>query len=262
MRSRATILLLLLLLAIPMRRGFAITATLSASQDTTIYQDHTSYSDGQGPDMYVGKTGTKASFFLRRGLIEFDLSSIPAGATITGASLSLTMTKSGPSSGTADPISLYQVLAPWGEAPPPGSNAPADGGAGVPAATNDATWTYRFFNTTQMWTTPGGDFDAVASATKNVSVYGGTPIGYTWAGAGLTGDVQEWVNNPSTNFGWIIRGDETKADDARRFESAESTLGGGIYRPKLTVNYTIPEPGSAALVFAGGVWLALRRRWK
>jgi hypothetical protein len=176
---------------------------------------------------------------------------------VTSVTLTLKLTLSPAGVSGTTPITLHQVLDSWGEG---ASSAPAAGGAGVIAKPGDATWNYRFYTTT-LWNTPGGDFDNAASSTANVgTVANGSASTVNWLGAGLQGDVQEWVNNPASNFGWILLGDETGIDNARRFASAENS--NVSLRPVLTVLYTVPEPGSAALVLAGGVWLARRRRWK
>lgn len=256
MRARVLIFLLLVWPGVFWRSARAATLVASAVEDTTLFDSQPTISDGQGPDMYVGKTGSKGTPPLRRGLIEFDLSAIPPGSTITGATLTLTMTLSGAKAGSADPISIYEVLAPWGEG---GSSAAAAGGLGAPAQTNDATWTTRYFGTSQVWTNAGGDFDPVASASRTVGqVASGSSISYNWVAAGLQGDVQEWVNNPASNFGWIVLGDETKDSSARRFATAENST--STWRPKLTVLYTVPEPATSALVFVAAGMLVVRRR--
>ena len=78
------------------------------------------------------------------------------------------------------------------------------GGAGAQAEAGDATWLHTFYNTS-FWTTPGGDFSPTLSATTTVSTVNTT---YTWSGSGLLADVQAWVSNPASNFGWVIRGNE------------------------------------------------------
>src|SRR5207247_649486 len=63
---------------------------LSPSKDNTLYQDPTgSLSNGAGPGFFVGAT---ASLNIRRAVVAFDIAaSIPAGATITAATLTLHM---------------------------------------------------------------------------------------------------------------------------------------------------------------------------
>ena len=90
---------------------------------------------------------------------------------------------------------------------------------------------------------PGGDFGDVASAS---AVVGGAGT-YTWGG--LADDVQGWVDNPGSNFGWIVIGDESTLSSVRRFASREYPVVGE--RPALTVDYT--PPAEAPLVLAASV---------
>src|SRR5207302_1160489 len=148
--------------------------------------------------------------------------------------LNMSRTKSG-----AENIALHRALLNWGEGT---SNAGTNGGKGAPATTNDVTWFYTFFST-QSWTTPGGDFVATASASTSVNGVGS----YQWTGAGLTADVQQWLNNPATSFGWILTGNETTTDTSKQFDTKENpTLS---FRPVLTVNYT--APGATMLALTG-----------
>ena len=51
----------------------------------------------------------------------------------------------------------------------------------------------------------------------------------------MVADVQAWVNNPSTNFGWLLQGDETQTS-SKFFASRESA--NLALRPLLTITYT------------------------
>jgi hypothetical protein len=105
------------------------------------------------------------------------------------------------------------------------------------ATTNDATWTDRYFGASQ-WTAAGGDYDPAVSSTVSVAGDGN----YTWPStATLVGDVQGWVNNPPSNFGWLIRAaDEVTTPTAKRFNSR--TNPSTSTRPKLIVDFTPPAP--------------------
>ncbi len=125
---------------------------------------------------------------------------------------------------------------------------------GTAAAVNDATWLHTFFNTS-FWTNAGGDFSSTISATTSITGVGP----FTWTSAQMVADVQAWVDNPSLNFGWIVRDAETVVRQAARFASRENP--NSQLRPTLTVTFTpIPEP--TALVLAGfgmiGGWWARR----
>ena len=54
----------------------------------------------------------------------------------------------------------------------------------------------------------------------------------------MVADVQAWLDDPSTNFGWIVVGDETQNETAKRFLTVESTSNGGADRPSLTITFS------------------------
>ena len=200
----------------------AATVTLGAVKDNTIFSDtYAELSDGQGPFLYSGRN---ANDNLRRALLAFDLSAVPAGSTITGVTLTLAMDRT-PVPDAFD-FSIYRLLANWGEG---ASNSGTPGGGGAPAQPGDATWTRAIYPGT-TWSTPGGTFAATASATTSVGVVGS----YQWTSPQMIADVQNWVNNPATNFGWLLKDDES-AFPAKRFVSAENTVVGS--RPALVVTY-------------------------
>jgi len=90
----------------------------------------------------------------------------------------------------------------------------------VPAATRDATWTQNFFGSSS-WATAGGDHVPAASATTMVAGTGD----YQWTGPGLVADVQEFIDEPATNFGWVLLSDTVVGRTGKRLQSRESTSG-------------------------------------
>lgn len=88
----------------------------------------------------------------------------------------------------------------------------------------------------------------------------------------MQSDVQAWVNNPSSNFGWLLHGDETINKTARAFASRTPDLPGDA--PVLTVTYIVPGAvpvlsvpllstpallGLMALLALGGLFRIARR---
>ena len=202
----------------------AVTVTLGTSHDVTIYDSGGDLSNGAGPHCFVGKNGTGA---IRRALLRFNVASIPPGSTITAVTLTLNMSMS---ITDATNVTAHRVTASWGEGT---SLPPNNGGDGIKATPNDATWTHRFYSTT-LWTTQGGQFAAAASATTSVNANGL----YNWTSATMIANVQQWVNTPSSNFGWILRGDEVSSASTKRFDTKENTS--TSLRPKLVITYTLP----------------------
>lgn len=200
---------------------------LTPTQDNTLYESTTGgISNGSGDYFFVGQTNQSS---IRRGLLAFDLAGkLPAGATIVSATLHLHMSKT---TAGATGVSLHRVLADWGEG---SSNANSNEGGGATAITGDATWLHTFFNTT-LWQTAGGDFATTASATAAVAAIGD----YEWRSPTLLADVQGWQANPTTNFGWLLMGDESASGTAKRFDSHENPTAAN--RPQLTIVYTMTE---------------------
>ena len=226
----------------------AAAITFDAVRDNTIYSEtFAQLSNGQGPYLYAGRN---ANDNLRRALIGFSLNAIPAGSTILSVRLTLAMDRT--ISGAFD-FSLFRLGANWGEG---ASNAGTPGGTGATAQAGDATWTLALFPGT-AWSTPGGTFATAASATTSVDAVGT----YSWTSAQMTADVQNWLNTPTANFGWLLKGGES-ALSAKRFISAENANGAG---PKLVVTYeapVAPEPSPALLLVAAGTaLLGVRRRF-
>jgi len=103
---------------------------------------------------------------------------------------------------------------------------------GAPATPNDATLRHRFFDTI-FWTTEGGDFSATVSASQSVG-----PVGvYTWSSSQMRADVQSWLDDPASNFGWLVLGDESDILTAKRFDTRESAS-----PPVLTIQYRPAGP--------------------
>ncbi|MCI0751992.1 MAG: DNRLRE domain-containing protein [Flammeovirgaceae bacterium] len=215
------------------------TITINPVKDNTLYESATgTLSNGKGENLFFGRTnvGTNPDGLKRRAVLKFDVEgNVPSNATILEVSLILTVNLV-PSGSPTTNVTVHALNADWGEGNSNAGNS-ADGD-GTSAQTGDATWIHRFFNTTN-WTASGGDYNSTPSATKSV---GGTGS-YTWMSSQLTTDVQTWLDNPSSNFGWILLGDESALKTAKRIASRENATAAN--RPKLTITYTIPciDPG-------------------
>jgi len=202
-------------------------SVISAVHDNSIYSDFPNNSNALG-SLYSGNT---AQSHPRRALLMFDVASnVPAGATITSASLVLHLNNS--SSANVANVSLYTLGQSWGEGTSQGS------GQGGAATTGDTTWNARFFDLVSptLWSTAGGIFNASASATTSV---GDTIGNYMWTSAQMATDVQGWLNTPANNFGWILLGDEVATNTVKVFDSHEA---GGSLQPQLQVNYNPVAP--------------------
>jgi hypothetical protein len=217
---------------------------LVAVRDTMLVETAAgNLSNGAGEYFFAGNTGQPDSLNTRRGLLSFDVAgAVPPGSTITGVTLQLFVSRAASSSFLA--VSLHRVLGAWGEGD---SQAIAGEGVGAPAAEGDATWLYRFYDVADpagspAWTTPGGDFVPEASGSRLV---GGAGQFYVWESTPqLVADVQAWLDDPSSNHGWIVLGDESGPATAKRFNSRQFD-GSPTRLPRLLVEFEAGSPSGA-----------------
>jgi PKD repeat protein len=202
---------------------------IDASNDNTIYEDNTNNSNGAGAFLVVGRPSGSSSpgaeAFARRAMVQFNLASIPANSTINTAALQVvsdTPAMTGP-----ETITIHRITEGWTEGT---SNAGASAGAGALAAGNGATWINRTTPAT-AWSSAGGTFIGTSSGTMAVNTAG------THTSTTLVPNVQAWLDGTLSNFGWMLRSDETMPDSAKRFISRE-----GATAPRLVINYTRPLP--------------------
>jgi glucose/arabinose dehydrogenase len=198
-----------------------VTTTLTADRDNSIYSDQTGNSNGLG-ELFAGRIANGPG--VRRALVHFDLSQVPASATVQSATVNLTLTKAGPTAGGT--FTLHRLTRDFGEGTSLGT------GLGTTATPGDATWNEAKFGT-EAWTTPGGDFVATASASQSVNATGS----YAWTSAGLAADAQMWLSQPATRNGWILRGPEG-VGSAKVFASKDTGSVGTV--PSLALTYLSP----------------------
>ncbi len=234
-------------------RSSILCATLIASGFVTLAQgemvgitpilDNTIYSESSNSNalgnLFSGRNN-QAAPGIRRAILQFDIAgNVPAGATINSVSLGLYLLKASANS-TIESFELYPLLSAWGE-----GTSSSTAGSGAPATQGDATWTHRFFSN-DLWISPGGDFGPI-SGTGTIGTTLNTP--YTFASqSGMVAEVQNWLDSPTSNFGWILRAaNESVLSNTREFASREvATIS---QRPTLFIDYTpVPEPNSLLLV--------------
>jgi hypothetical protein len=223
------------------------TISLHPSQDNSIYSENNN-SNARG-GLFAGRT---QGGNLRRALFEFNIagSGIPAGSIINSVSLSLTQIKD--VHGGTHTFDLHKLSAAWGQGTSSGS------GQGAGPTLSDATWNFRLFGTspTSPWAAHGGDF----GPTSGTASIGSANSVYTFSSQpGMVADVQNWLNAPNSNFGWIFmaENESTSAPTAREFASRE---GSQSQQPTLTIAYTpVPEPGTWTLLGAAGLAMSAYR---
>ena len=191
-------------------RSSTVDTTLSAARPT----ENVDVYDG---DPYVSPGNNSGFYGDTRGLVKFSaLTGIPANARITSAQLRMWNTSLFPGTDTDEFVDVHQLTRAFNETTATWNQA----AAGVP------------------WTTPGGDFRSAALSGDN---------GFTndpeWASWQVRSAVEEWLANPASNHGLLVKQRDEVSATARAMllssEAQESML-----RPTLEVTYLQPTAES------------------
>jgi len=173
--------------------------TLPSIADATVIEGYVDANTGDSYDMWVGYDDSlDPNARIVRGLVNFDLSSVPDGATIQNATLRIYYMGHWEFPDWVDTITAYQVQGTWQEMSVTWNNKPGFGN--------------RY-----------GDVDVVADGN------------WGWRELDVTDLVQDWVDGAYPNRGIMLRGEEASgAESSRRsFYTRE-----GDYPPELVVTYT------------------------
>jgi len=209
-------------LGFPGRRLHADSAVLTSVADTTLIEAAPDNNLGGAP---IVNAGTTQTFTRNRGLFRFDIASeIPPGSRITRVDFVVAVTGKPNEPPPPSTFGLHRVLKPWGEGDK-ASPDPLHPGLGAQATTDEATWKARFAFTTNNWTVPGGgatnDFAPEISAETVVYDTGDSPYTF-YSTPALVADAQAWLDDPTTDFGWMIICESEEINfTARRFASRE-----------------------------------------
>jgi archaellum component FlaG (FlaF/FlaG flagellin family) len=216
----------------------ALVTTLNPTQDTRIISDpgtanSTNLTAHTLRSLSVHNIGAN----VQRSLLQFSLTSIPAGSVIESATLTLFANLQGSNGGWfttsgGNATNIHRVLVPWTD--------------------SQTTWNNR--QTGDLWTQPGAlgtdVADSFASTTAN-------PADQQSITFDLTSLAQSWLNSPSTNFGVMLSG---APGNGLHFFSNDQPEGFTQFRPSLAISYTaVPEPGSFALMGLVGLAIGSRR---
>jgi len=282
-----------------LRPASADVVTLSASRDNTLFQydpadpNDSLNSNGIGNFFSAGCTFSRSE--IQRGLLAFDFSGIPDGAVVADVALDLYVVDVPRRDTTPRPfwvVALPQLERPWGEGASFADINVSGSGSGAPAQPGDATWLHTQYDPAIHGVPPAPPLGTLAPFVPDgpgfwpeLGAVGDGPFVLTDAPAGIAGedlgpvtfsspsmiaDVQGWLDDPSTNFGWLLVGDESivssDASTKRGFASREHA--NPDWHPQLTVQYqmgpvaAVPEPASGLLALLAAVGFAAfaRRR--
>lgn len=184
-----------------------VNETLYATADSYLSQVAPTGNYGAVTDLLIGRS---ASGYDYRIIIQFDLSSIPTGATINSATLQMYTQINRAATEPAGAESAYQV------------------------------WPHRNMGgVSNLWSETGVNWNnkpatyAADDAASTVSTSDG------WNNIGVTAAVRQWIENGASRNGLTLKGDGSSAWWTI-FWSKEVTA---AYRPRLVINYT--PPGTA-----------------
>jgi hypothetical protein len=194
----------------------ALTTNLVPVADTAMRSTASDSNFGGSTSLPVGVSNLGSP--VNRTLFQFDLSALPANAIINDATLGLTVTVH-PFGANFD---LHRLLSSWSE--------------------SEATWNNRL--TSIPWAAGGAltgiDFSSMISATASL----GSGVS-AFNSPDLTADVQLWVDNPGSNFGWILMASGEPAGSGEQVASREDS----VNTPTLTIDYTLPAPPTSPVIF-------------
>jgi hypothetical protein len=191
--------------------------------DTTLLESYPTNNLGAYSPIIVGTTPRGRA----RALFRFDLSPIPPNATVSSVTFTINVVNKR-LDGIGSNFTLHRVLKDWGE----GS---AQVNIGDTATDGAASWTNRI-TPLLPWTPSGGGADVDYANVGSSTVFIDELRSYTFNSTPtLVADVQAWLDNSGTNFGWmLITESEGVVYTARRITAREDPFA----PPTLTVQYS------------------------
>ncbi len=202
--------------------------------DTWISKKEADKSNGGNPLLFTNPSDK----YFKSSLLKFDVSGIPAGVTISTATLQLT-TQAARSKDHFDQV--HEMKTPWTAGTANNQTCSVANGSG-------ATWNAP--NCTDSW---------AAGAFSSADYYSGvlgTLVPKTSnkpTTASVTSAVNDWVNGGVTNNGFVLVSTGKDSGDAKYYSGEASN---SAYRPTLTGTYLVPTPGGCSSPPGGAVLIS------
>jgi hypothetical protein len=186
--------------------GVSPTADYRGTTDTHISENSPTSNFGSSPIVFLDGSDPLLTLKDIHGLIRWDLSAIPRGATVKRVAVAIEVTEA--AGGLAD-YEFKGLRVPW-----------------------DESATYERASTGRAWQV-GGARGATDVFDVQLGLIEATDTGLlevTFNAAGVV-MVQQWVDDPDSNFGFLLLGDNNI--DGMEFASSEATTAAS--RPRLVV---------------------------
>lgn len=262
--------------------------SVTSCKDNTLYEyDPTDpqspfNSNGSGDFFSAGRNYRKS--LVRRGLIQFDLSSVPAGAAVVPGMAELTLEvvdmPKRDTTGESRSFWLVPLDRDWGEGTSEANAGISGAGSGAGATKGDATWLHTIYDPAihdprhpdpvdpGYWPQEG----ALGHAPLLDHTVYGDPAGtvpaarylgpVTFASPSMEADINAWLADPTSNFGWLVLGDERIGDSTRSSNRGFASSEHADHPPLLTFEYTlVPEPSPVVLLVMGLVVTGVGMWW-
>ncbi|MFC1765911.1 DNRLRE domain-containing protein [Planctomycetota bacterium] len=202
-KQRASFVLLAILLIQCAQYAHADLVSLDVLDGRRFFKGAPNVGDPGSLSVYHPET-----YIEHRSVILFNLDSIPTGATINSAELSL--------------VTTFGIHRPWQQLGGDHTTVHAVTKAWIPA---EATWNSAA--TGDPWSSPGVDFSSAVATNSDDVVGGGHTL--TW---NITSLVSEWIDGSRENYGVLLK--SSLATTLHFYTPADPTHG-----PKLEVDYDL-----------------------
>lgn len=207
------------------------TTSIEASEDTYLRDGAHANNNFDEADGTVRSKATSSSGFNRVGLFKFDLSSIPATATVSSVVLDVTIGWGANGSGTSG---LFECLVNWPE--------------------NDTTWTWIDSSEATTWDTGGcrgsgdmnGEWQTGSGELSSVSYVTSDGLGDSKT-FGSSSEFVSWASGTIAATGTGILVMHQRATQDINFGVSESENSIASSRPTLTVTWTTEAAGGVTV---------------